>query len=209
MDILKKLEWRYATKRFDSDKKLNDKQLDLLLDAVNLAPTSYGLQPFELFVVEASKVREELKGAAYGQSQVTDASQVFIFAANSDLSEKHIDAFVERTASQRGLSVDSLADLRSMMVSSIMGKSPEARFQWAARQAYIALGVLLSTAASENIDACPMEGFNNVEFDRILGLEQKGLSSVVMATVGFRSGEDKYGSLPKVRKSRSELVTKI
>ena len=89
------------------------------MDAVNLAPTSYGLQPFELFVVESSKVREELKAAAYGQSQVTDASQVFIFAANSDLSEKHIDAFVERTASQRGLSVDSLADLRSMMVSSI------------------------------------------------------------------------------------------
>lgn len=209
MDILKKLEWRYATKRFDSDKKLNENQLDLLVDAVNLAPTSYGLQPFELFVAESSKIREELKVAAYGQSQVTDASQVFIFAVNSEISEKHIEAFVERTASQRGLSVESLADFRSMMVSSIMAKSPEARFQWAARQAYIALGVLLSTAASENIDACPMEGFNNAEFDRILGLEKKGLASVVMATVGFRSGEDKYSQLTKVRKSRNELLTKL
>ncbi|MCA1744170.1 MAG: nitroreductase family protein, partial [Bacteroidales bacterium] len=112
-------------------------------------------------------------------------------------------------ASQRGLPVASLADFRSMMVASIMAKSPEARFQWAARQAYIALGVLLSTAASEDIDACPMEGFNNAEFDRLLGIEQKGLASVVMATVGFRSGEDKYASLTKVRKSRSELVTLI
>ncbi len=102
MEILKKLEWRYATKRFDSDKKLNDHQLDLLVNAVNLAPTSYGLQPFELFVVKSSSVREELKVAANGQSQVTDASHVLVFAVNKDLSEKHIEAFVERTARQRG-----------------------------------------------------------------------------------------------------------
>jgi nitroreductase / dihydropteridine reductase len=209
MDVFKKLEWRYATKRFDSDKKLNDKQLSLLVDAVNLAPTSYGLQPFALFVIGDSKVREELKVAANGQPQVSDASQVLVFAVNKELSEKHIEAFVERTAQQRGLKVESLDAFRSMMVAAIMAKSSEARFQWAARQAYIALGVLLSTAASENIDACPMEGFNNAEFDRILGLEKKGYSSVVMATVGFRSEEDKYGSLPKVRKSRDELVTFI
>jgi nitroreductase len=209
MDVLKKLEWRYATKRFNSDKKLNDKQLNLLVDAVNLAPTSYGLQPFELFVIGDSKVREELKVAANGQPQVSDASQVLVFAVNKELSEKHIEAFVERTAQQRGLKVESLDAFRSMMVAAIMAKSPEARFQWAARQAYIALGVLLSTAATENIDACPMEGFNNAEFDRILGLDKKGFSSVVMATVGFRSEEDKYGSLAKVRKSRDELVTYI
>jgi nitroreductase len=209
MDVLKKLEWRYATKRFNSDKKLNDKQLNLLVDAVNLAPTSYGLQPFELFVIGDSKVREELKVAANGQPQVSDASQVLVFAVNKELSEKHIEAFVERTAQQRGLKVESLDAFRSMMVAAIMAKSPEARFQWAARQAYIALGVLLSTAATENIDACPMEGFNNAEFDRILGLDKKGFSSVVMATVGFRSEEDKYGSLAKVRKSRDELVTFI
>ncbi len=207
MDILKKLEWRYATKVFDSEKKLNDNQLDLLLDAVNLAPTSYGLQPFELFVVESPGVREELKVAANGQSQVIDASHVLVFAVNKDLSEKHIDAFVERTASQRGSTLEALSGFRSKMVASIMAKTPEARFQWAARQAYIALGVLLSIAAAENMDACPMEGFKNAEFDSILGLNEKGLASVVMATVGFRSEEDKYGSLPKVRKSRSELVT--
>jgi nitroreductase / dihydropteridine reductase len=209
MDILKQLEWRYATKRFDSDKKLKDDQLGRLMDAVNLAPTSYGLQPFELFVIEDAKIREELTVAANGQTQVEEASHVFIFAVNKELSEKHIEAYMERTARQRGVTIESLSPLRTMMVSSIMAKTPEARFQWAARQAYIALGVLLATAATENIDACPMEGFKNAEFDRILDLEKKGLASVVMATVGFRCKSDKYASLMKVRKSRSELVTLV
>lgn len=209
MDILKQLEWRYATKRFDRDKKLNEQQLDRLIDAVNLAPSSYGIQPFELFIVEDAKIREELKVAANGQPQVEEASHVFVFAVNKALSEKHIEAYIERTARQRGVTVESLSAFRTTMVSSVMAKAPEVRFQWAARQAYIALGVLLATAATENIDACPMEGFKNAEFDKILNLEKKGLASVVMATVGFRSEADKYASLVKVRKSRSELTTRI
>jgi nitroreductase / dihydropteridine reductase len=106
MDILKQLEWRYATKRFDSDKKLNDNQLGRLMDAVNLAPTSYGLQPFELFVIEDAKIREELTVAANGQAQVEEASHVLVFAVNKELSEKHIEAYVERTARQRGVTLN-------------------------------------------------------------------------------------------------------
>lgn len=206
MDIRESLQWRYATKRFNADKKLSSEQLEMLLDAVNLAPTSYGLQPFEVVLVEDAALRAKLKEAAYGQPQLTEASHILVFAANKDLSEEHIDAYVERTADQRGVSVDDLKDFRAAMVGAILSNDAEGRFQWAARQAYISLGVLLSSAAVAGIDACPMEGFDKAGFDEILGLSERGLSSVMMAALGFRSPEDKYAGLPKVRKSKDELI---
>ncbi|WP_026475462.1 NAD(P)H-dependent oxidoreductase [Alkaliflexus imshenetskii] len=199
--------WRYATKRFDATRKLSKEQLDKLLSAAQMAPSSYGLQPFEIMVVEKDDLRKQLQEAAYGQPQLTEASHVIVFAANKKVHEALIDSFVQRVAKTRGQSTESLQDFRNMMVGSVSGKTEQERFQWAARQAYIALGFLLSTAAIEGIDACPMEGFNNAEFDKLLNLEQKGLHSVVMATVGFRSTDDKYAALSKVRKTVDELYT--
>lgn len=206
-EIQEAYSWRYATKRFDATRKLSKEQLDNLLSAAQMAPSSYGLQPFEIMVVEKDDLRKQLQEAAYGQPQLIEASHVIVFAASKKVDEALIDSFVQRVAKTRGQSTESLQDFRNMVVGSVSGKTEQERFQWAARQAYIALGFLLSTAAIEGIDACPMEGFNNAEFDKLLNLEQKGLHSVVMATVGFRSTDDKYAALPKVRKTFDELYT--
>ncbi len=206
-EIKEAFNWRYATKRFDASRKLSKEQLEILLDAARMAPSSYGLQPFEIMVVENDDLRKQLKEAAYGQPQLTEASHVIVFTANKNVDEVLVDSFMQRVAKSRGQSTESLKDFRAMLLGSVSGKSEQEKFQWAARQAYIALGFLLATAAIEGIDACPMEGFNNAEFDRILNLEQKGLKSVVMATVGFRSADDKYAALPKVRKTQDELFT--
>lgn len=206
-EIKEAYNWRYATKRFDANRKLSNEQVETLINAAQMAPSSYGLQPFEIMVVENDDLRKQLKEAAYGQQQLTEASHVMVFAANKTVDEALVDSFMQRVAKSRGQSMESLKDFRAMLLGSVSGKSEQEKFQWAARQAYIALGFLLATAAIEGIDACPMEGFNNAEFDRILNLEQKGLKSVVMATVGFRSADDKYAALPKVRKTQDELFS--
>ncbi len=208
MELLEKLNWRYATKRFDKSRKLGPEQLNTLLQAADLAPSSYGLQPFSLIVVENDAVKEKLSPAAYNQPQVTEASYVLIWAARTDLSEVHVEEYVERIARIRRISTEDLAENEKTMKNSVNKRTPEQRFNWAARQAYISLGFLLSAAAFYDIDACPQEGFKNAEFDKILGLEEKGLSSVVMATVGYRSEEDATQHQKKVRKTLDELVVK-
>jgi len=209
MDILKSLKWRYATKKFDSSKKITENQLNLLLEATNLAATSYGLQPFQILVVEDKAIREKLKAAAWNQTQVTDASQVIIFAAKTNLSVGDVDEFVERMSKIRKIPADSLAEYAGMMKNTIQTRTPEVLTQWAARQAYIALGFLLVSAATQEIDACPMEGFDPAVFDEILDLKSKGLTSVVMATIGYRAADDHYQQLAKVRKELKDIVTVI
>lgn len=208
MNIIEKLKWRYAVKKFDTRRKLTNDQLAYLLEAINLAPTSYGLQPFKVLLVEDKAIREKLKAQAWGQGQVTDASQLIIFAAQTKLSAKDVDAFVANISKTRNIPVEALAEYEGMMKNTIQSRTPEQLTQWAARQAYIALGFLLSAAASANIDACPMEGFSNEAFDDLLGLKEKGLTSVVMATVGYRSEDDGYQNLAKVRKPLEEIIIK-
>ncbi|MFT3739516.1 MAG: NAD(P)H-dependent oxidoreductase [Breznakibacter sp.] len=206
MSILQNLKWRYATKQFDASKKLSKQQLDTVLEATNLAATSYGLQPFDVLVVENPDIRKKLREAAWGQSQLTDASQIVVFAAKTNLSAAHVDEFVARISQTRGIPVETLADYRNMMVGSVEGRSPEARTQWAARQAYVALGTLLTASAAEGIDACPMEGFSPDQFDEILGLKEKNLTAVVIAALGFRSANDKYQHAAKVRRDIKDIV---
>ena len=208
MNIIEKLKWRYAVKKFDTRRKLTNDQLAYLLEAINLAPTSYGLQPFKVLLVEDKAIREKLKAQAWGQGQVTDASQLIVFAAQTKLSAKDVDAFVANISKTRNIPVEALAEYEGMMKNTIQSRTPEQLTQWAARQAYIALGFLLSAAASANIDACPMEGFSNEAFDDLLGLKEKGLTSVVMATVGYRSEDDGYQNLAKVRKPLEEIIIK-
>lgn len=208
MELLDKLKWRYATKRFDKSRKLGPEQLNKLLQAADLAPSSYGLQPFSLIVVENAEVKEKLSPAAFNQPQVTEASHVLIWAARTDLSEIHVEEFVDRISRTRGIDKEELNDDEATMKRSVKKRTPEQRFTWAARQAYISLGFLLSAAAFYEIDACPQEGFKNAKFDEILDLTQRGLSSVVLATIGYRSAEDPTQHLKKVRKSLDELVIK-
>lgn len=209
MNIIEKLNWRYATKEFDASKKLSEEQLNLLLEATNLAPSSFGLQPFSIVVIEDDEIRKKLKPSAWNQPQTTDASQLVLFVIKTDLSEKDVDEFLQRIADTRNMPMESLAEYEGMMKGFIKQMPKNDLQNWQAKQAYIALGQLMVTAAVEEIDTCPMEGFDKKEFDKILGLEEKNLASVVMAAVGFRSDNDKYQSLPKVRKPIDELVIRL
>ncbi|WP_017257478.1 NAD(P)H-dependent oxidoreductase [Pedobacter arcticus] len=208
-EIIDSLNWRYATKSFNGDKKLTDNQLDGLLSAIQLAPSSFGLQPYKVIVVEDQKVKEQLKAAAYGQAQLTDASHIFVFAIEKNFSEKHVDSFIANIAETRGVAVADLKGFSDVMKGTVNSRSAEELDVWNSRQAYIGLGVLLETAALNRIDACPMEGFDNAKFDEILGLQIENLHAVAIAAVGFRAADDVYQHYTKVRKAKDNLFIHI
>lgn len=209
MNLIDSLQWRYATKQFDASKKISAPDLQLLQDAVSLAPSSYGLQPFRVLLISDPEVREQLKAVAYGQPQITAASHLFVFAHKLDMTEGYVDDFMQRTASERGISVASLAGYSQVIKGSVASKSPEAISAWNQRQAYIALGHLLVAAATQHIDACPMEGFDPAGVDKVLNLAEQGLAPAVIAAVGYRSAEDKMQFAAKVRLPQSELFATI
>ena len=208
-NIINSLDWRYATKLFDATKKLNDQQLELLLDAVQLTPSSYGLQPYQIIVVSDQAIKEQLKAAAYGQTQLADASHVFVFATTKNYTTVHVDEYAENIIKTRDISIDAIKGFVDVMKGTVNSRNQTELANWNARQAYISLGILLQTASLTEIDACPMEGFDTAQFDKILGLEDKNLTSVVIAPVGFRSEDDAYQHLQKVRKSKEDLFIHI
>ena len=207
--LIPALNWRYATKAFDNTKKLTEEQLETLLNAVQLAPTSYGLQPFKVIVVKSQEIKDKLKAAAYEQGQVAQASQVFVFATYKNYTTDHVDAYAKDIVETRGGSLEDIKGFVDTMAGTVNSRTQEQLAVWNARQAYIALGFLLEAAALHEIDACPMEGFDNAKFDEILGLDALNLTSVVIAPVGFRSSEDKYQFAKKVRKSKEDLFIKM
>jgi nitroreductase len=208
-EILDKLNWRYATKGFDSSLKLTEEQLESLLSVIQLAPSSYGLQPYTVFVVADEEVKQKLRAAAYNQPQVTDASEILVFATYQNFTLAHVDAYASNIAKTRGIEKTAIQGFVDVMNGIVTSRSAEELKNWNAKQAYIALGVLLETAALLNIDACPMEGFDAAQFDEILGIKDKNLSTLAMVAVGHRSESDKYQELKKVRKSKEELFIKI
>ena len=209
MSLIDKLQWRYATKKFDPSKKLSAEQLDTLLNAVKLAPSSYGLQSYKVLVVENPEVRKHLRDAAYGQPQLTDASHVLVFASETVIDEALVVKYVENIAHTRGIAREHLADYENTMIGTVDRLAEDQKITWSHKQIYIALGVLLTAAADLGIDACPMEGFQNGKFDEILGLKEKGLTASVIAPVGFRADNDDYSKLAKVRRSKEELFIHI
>lgn len=209
MSLIQPLEWRYATKKFDATKKLSAEQLQYLLDAIRLAPSSYGLQHYRILVIENSAVREQLREAAYNQSQITDASHLLVFAAETKVNQAFVEKFVDLLAKERNVSRETLAPYEHVMVSTVNHRSEDQLTAWAHKQAYIALGVLLTAAAEAGIDACPMEGFEAGKFDEILGLSDKGLTASVIAPVGFRAEDDHYAHFVKVRRPQDELFIHI
>jgi len=208
--LLDALNWRYAVKVFDPNRKLSADTWAALEQALQLSPSSFGLQPYRFLVVEDRATREQLVPHAWGQRQVLDASHFIVFAARTSVTEAEIDALIRRIATARGTTPESLAAYRGMMTGSLLNEAfkPIAA-HWAARQAYIALGNLMTAAALLGVDACPMEGFAPAEFDRILGLAEQGLTAVVGCALGYRSPADKYAAAPKVRVGLNELIRTV
>jgi len=208
--ILDAMNWRYATKAFNTTKKLNDEQVSNLIETVSLSASSYGLQPWKIIVVKDESLRSQIKDASWGQTQTTDASHLLVLSIVKDVNEAYVDKFISLVSTTRGVDVANLEGYSQMMKGSIKTKTDkggiEAVKDWSAKQAYIALGTLLTACAMEKIDSCPMEGFDNKKIDEILGLTELGLESVLMCPIGYRSPADESANYKKVRFAKEEVV---
>jgi len=196
-DIIEALKWRYATKKFDPSKKVSEADLNELLEALRLAPSSYGLQPWKFIVITNPELRRKLREHAWNQPQITDASHLIVLAARTDLDEKYVKEYVKEISRQRGVSLESVKGYDDMMTGFVKGTSKEELIHWAKKQVYLALGMLLEAAALKRVDACPMEGFDAQKFDEVL--ELKNLTATVLCTIGYRSPDDPASKLEKVR----------
>jgi len=204
-EIIKALNWRYATKKFDTAKKVSDNDINELLEAARLAPSSYGLQPWTFVVVTNPELRKKLREHAWNQPQITDASHLIVLATRTDVDEDYVKRYVEEIAKERKVAVDSLKAYQDMMTGDVKTRSKNAIVDWSKHQTYIALGFLLFAAAQKRIDTCPMEGFDPAKFDEILGLKEKHLASTVLCTIGYRA-DDPAAANVKVRFSKSDVV---
>ena len=207
--VLSQLKWRYATKKFDPTKKIAPELWGQLESAAIQAPSSFGLQPWSFVVVTDPEVRKKLHPASYNQPQILDASHLVVFAAKNPPTAADVEAHVARTAEVRREPVEALDGLKQGLLGALGRMDATQAHRWAARQTYIALGVFLSAAALMGVDACPMEGFQGEQYDEILGLKAKGLASVVIATAGYRSAEDKNASTAKVRFPVNDVIIRV
>lgn len=203
--IIESLNWRYATKKFDAEKKIDNQTLEILKESVRLTATSYGLQPFKVMVLDNDALKSKLVEHSFGQSQVQDCSHLFVFCHYKELTEKHIDDYLQLVSTTRSIEMDQLQMFTKVVKGDMLKRSEEEIHQWAAKQTYIALGHLLLAAAELRIDCCPMEGFNPIEYDKILGLENQNYKSVVLAPLGYRSKDDVTQNLSKVRKTSEDF----
>jgi nitroreductase len=209
-ELLKAMEWRYATKVFDATKKIPADVWAALEKILVLTPTSYGLQPYHFLVVQNPAIRAALLPHSWGQKQVVDCSQFVVFTARTEMQEADVTKLIARISQVRGVPAESLNFYRDMMLGDVVnGPRGKTAHEWAARQAYIALGNLMTAAAVLGVDACPMEGLAPAEYDKILKLEGSGYKTVVACALGYRAANDKYASLVKIRYETADLVRVI
>lgn len=209
MELLNSLKWRYATKKFNPQKKVIEKDLKALSEAVRLSASSYGLQPYKVMIIQNDEVRKLLKEASWNQSQITDASYLFVFCIHQDYPVQEIDNYFRLIVDTQNADPSSLNGYKKSLTDLFKKKSPEEKRQWAAKQVYIALGSLLIACAELKIDACPMEGFEKDRYDEILGLKEQGYRSTVIAAIGYRSEEDDAAKREKVRKPKEILFAEV
>jgi nitroreductase len=206
-DLLEHLNWRYAIKQFDPAKTIAPELWTTLEDALVLKPSSYGLQPWKFLIVTSPELKEKLQPFSWNQSQVTDCSHYVVFAIKKNLTAEDVDRFISRTAEVRGGNIDALAGYRNVIVSDLVdGTRSFSINQWSTRQAYIALGNFMTSAALLGVDTCPMEGIEPVNYDRVLGLSARGFTAVVACAAGYRDAADKYATFAKVRFPKSEIL---
>lgn len=203
--FLENQNWRYATKKFDSTKKISNEDLNTLKEAIRLSSSSYGLQPYKVIIVENRDLREKIQPAAWGQSQIVDASHLIVFANRTTINDTEIDAFFDKISKTREIPLEALSGYQGFMKGKINDLSEDAQNIWNSKQTYLALGNLLNAAAELKIDVTPMEGFVPAQVNEILGLNELGLNASLIATVGYRHEEDATQHQKKVRKSNEEL----
>ncbi len=203
--IIDALEWRYATKVFDKTRKLTENQVNDLKRVCQLSASSFGLQPYKIIVISNNELMKKLKPASYGQAQITDASHLFLFCAMKNFDKKDVATFVNLNVEVTGVDKSNLKNFHDMMDMKMDSMNMEENMMWATKQAYIALGNLLTAAAVMEIDTCPIEGFIQEQYSEILKLDEMGLEPLVLAAAGYRDASDKYQNIPKVRKKNSDL----
>lgn len=205
--LLEALEWRYAVKKMNGNVVPEDK-LEKILDAVRLAPSSMGVQPYSVIVVSDPELKAKILPVAFNQQQVVDSSHLLVFAAWDDITQERSDAFINDHATARNKPVESMDYFRNVM-EGFMKREPEVNFNWNARQAYIAFGIAIAAAAEQGVDATPMEGFNGPELDTLLGLDKQGLRSVTILPLGYRDAENDWlAPLVKVRRDKAKLFVR-
>lgn len=207
-DVLQQLKWRYATKKFDTSKKISESTWHVLEQSLVLAPSSFGLQPWKFFVVTGPELRQELVNHSWGQKQVVDASHLVVLAIKKGINTEDVDRYLARQAEVHQVPIENLQKYGDV-VKGFLEKPPYPLDMdaWSTRQVYLALGQLMTAAAMLGIDTCPMEGFNPAKYDELLGLTAQGYASVVVCTLGYRAEDDKYASLPKVRYETEDVVS--
>lgn len=209
MSIIEKLQWRYATKKFNSKKILSEEKLTTLKEAFNLTALSYGLQTLKLVIIEDKKIRENLVKLSYGQRQVADASHLFVLCIQNEIDVNDVNIHFDTIKAIRNTPDEILKPFKVQLQSTIENMPTNKKEDWATKQAYIALGNLMTVCAVEEIDCCPMEGFLPIEVDKALKLDELGLSSVLMLPVGYRAEDDVFASFKKVRKQLSETIIEL
>lgn len=208
-DVLASRRWRYATKRFDPTKKVSEEDLETLLEAIRLSASSFGLQPYHVFVITDQSMKEKLRKVSWNQPQVTGASHVLVFAHLIDFGEELVDDYLQNVSAIRNTPAEGLKAYGDIMKSTLLPLPPKAKSHWAAKQAYLAFGNAMQAAAELKIDTCPMEGFQPEAYNDILALNDKNLNASVVLTIGYRSQDDKNQHLAKVRKPVEVLFTHI
>lgn len=209
-DIISALEWRYAVKKFDATRKLSDRQIDIILEGLRLTATSMGMQLMKFIVITDPTLKEKIQPIAFGQAQIIDCSHLIVLCRTTEPKQQHIEDIIELTAQKRNMEKNTkqLIGYGEMMKYALHMPRQE-QINWLENQVYLAMGNLLTICAVEEVDCCPMEGFNKSQLDDFLGLPEKGLNSVLMCTLGYRADDDKYGHLSKIRRNKEDLVEKL
>lgn len=208
-NTIENLKWRYATKRFDASRKLSEEKLDILKETFNLTATSFGLQPLKLLVISNAELKENLMQFTYNQPQVRDASHVLILCIEKKINENFILDHFKRVEGTRNTPRNILEPFEKNLIASFTEKDAAEIRDWMINQLYLTLGALLTVCAVEKIDACPMEGFQPEKYDEFLGLDIKGLQSVIVLPVGYRDESDFFKNLKKVRRGVEELIIEL
>lgn len=204
-NFIENANWRYATKKFDTTKKVSEKDLEVLKEAIRLSASSFGLQPYRVLIIENPELRAKLQGASWGQAQIVEASHLIVFANITNFGDQEVDSYFDNLINTREIEMEAVQGYKDFVKNFVNTLPVDAKNIWTSKQTYIALSNLLNAAAELKIDVTPMEGFEPQKYNEILGLDKLGLNASLVATIGYRHEDDGLQHLKKVRKSEKEL----